>query len=503
MEYFVNCNVATLVPYTTPLDTTKAAHLYRRLGFSASAQTISTAVNSNAGALVDNLVDQAVAAPPMAAPPWAAWTNANYPEDDDQARAIRRGQVNDWRNGYINALLNNGLKDRMSFFWLNHFVTEYRVYECAAFLAEYTDCLQRNALGNFRTFVSEIGLTNAMLYYLDGAFNNGNEPNENYARELYELFTLGEGNQYDQSDIEETAKALTGYVERGEVGCTPVAFNRERFNTDTKTIFGQTGDWGYDNVIDILFEQRGDSIARFICNKLYEFFVHPDSKREEYNPGGTYAVGHPQGIVEELANTMLANNFEIAPVLRQLFKSQHFFDDTTVGVIIKSPYDLYLNLIKETGFTFNNDILESIYDHCELLGQELFSPVDVAGWQRNRTWINTNFIIGRWLTCEMLIEEFYANNTDQFRDFGIAATGPNGATTTNPDEVARAIIDKLTPKGLLTEVDYSVAITKFRAPLEDTMIYESNSWSMTHLGAPGQVRDLLVHMVSEPEFQLK
>ena len=92
--------------------------------------------------------------------------------------------------------------------------------------------MQRNALGNFKTFTSEIGLTSAMLYYLDGVRNRGNNPNENYARELYELFTLGEGNNYTEEDIVETAKAISGYTERGEEGCTQVTFNPDDFNTD-------------------------------------------------------------------------------------------------------------------------------------------------------------------------------------------------------------------------------------------------------------------------------
>ena len=132
------------------------------------------------------------------------------------------------------------------------------------FLVYYINCLQRNAIGNFKTFVSEIGLTSAMLFYLDGAYNNGNNPNENYARELYELFSLGEGNGYTEEDIIETARALSGYTNRGEVGCTPVTFNPERHDTGTKTILGQTGAWGYDDVMDILFDQRPNEIATFI-----------------------------------------------------------------------------------------------------------------------------------------------------------------------------------------------------------------------------------------------
>ncbi|MDT0605890.1 DUF1800 domain-containing protein [Croceitalea rosinachiae] len=494
MELFINCNTATLAPYTAPLDELRAAHLYRRLGFSASVETINQAVGQSATALVDTLVNQALAEPVIPAPEWAAWTNANYPADDDLARQLRRAQREELYTAYGNSLLNNNLRDRMSFFWSNHFVTEYDVYDCNSFLFEYVNCLQRNSLGNFRTFVSEIGLTSAMLRYLDGAFNNRNRPNENYARELYELFTLGEGNGYTEEDIIETARALTGYVNRGEVGCTAITFDPERHDVDAKTILGQTGNWGYDDVIDILFAQRTNEIASFICMKLYEFFVHPDSSDD---------AGNAQTIIAGMANTFVANNFDIAPVLAELFKSEHFFDETAIGVIIKSPFDLYLGLLKETNFTYNDGTVINFIDASRMIGQDLFDPVDVAGWQRDRMWINTNFIIGRWLTMEVFIEQFYAASTEQFRQLGIQATGANGTTENDPNVVARAIIDKFTPKGLLTDAEYNRAITIFREPYEDNNIYETGTWNMMLDDTPSQVFLLLLHLVREPEFQLK
>ncbi len=494
MEYFVNCNTGSLAPYSVPLDKTKAAHLYRRLGFSASVQTVNSAIGTTASALVGTLVNQALAAPDLPAPIWANWTRANYPADDEAARDLKNAQVREWKLAYTNSLLQNNLKDRMSFFWSNHFVTEFEVYECNAFLYHYVNCLQRNALGNFRTFVSEIGLTNAMLYYLDGAYNNSNQPNENYARELYELFTLGDGNGYTEQDIVETARALTGYVERGEIFCSPVAFDATRHDAGSKTIFGQTGNWGYNDVHDILFQQRPNEIANFICRKLYEFFVHPDSKD---------ATGNADTIIQGMAATFVSSNFEIAPVLQQLLSSEHFFDDTAVGVIIKSPFDMYLNLIKETNFTYTDETLTSVLNMSNLLSQTLFNPIDVAGWQRDRTWINTNFMIGRWLTCEMLVQDFWNSNQEQFRTFGIEATGANGATTNDPDEVARAIIDKITPKGLLTPIDYSAAIDAFKEPYESDMVYQNGSWNMMLQNADSQVYLLLLHLVRQPEFQLK
>tara|TARA_Y100000815_G_scaffold137394_1_gene124030 strand:- start:1976 stop:3364 length:1389 start_codon:yes stop_codon:yes gene_type:complete len=461
-------------------------------------QTINDAVGQSAGALVDNLVNQALAAPTIPAPEWADWNDANYPADDDLARQMRNGQIEDFTTAYGNALVENELLDRMSFFWSNHFVTQLETYNCPGFLYYYINCLQRNALRNFKTLTSEVGLTSAMLYYLDGVRNRGDNPNENYARELYELFTLGEGNNYTEEDIIETSKALSGYTERGEEGCTAVTFDPTEFNTENKTIFGQTGNWDYDDVIDILFNQRPDEIGWFICKKLYEFFVHPDSTSDD---GGIA----PQ-IIDGLAQTFISSGFEIAPVLRQLFKSQHFFDETAIGVIIKSPADLYFNLLKETGFTYDDMTIINMIDSCALIGQRFFQPPEVEGWQRDRTWINTNFIIGRWLTVEFYLQRFYQNNPEQFRDLGLELSGNVGLTSNNPDEVAKPIIEKFVPKGLLTEADYQRAYLAFRSDV-DVNYYEGGTTpSWTLLGwetGPSQVYLLLRHLSREPEFQLK
>lgn len=399
-------------------------------------------------------------------------------------------------------MISNNLRDRLSFFWSNHLVTQLEIYECNSFLYYYTDCLQRNAIGNFKTFLSEIGLTSAMLYYLDGVYNNGNNPNENYARELYELFSLGEGNGYTEQDIIETARALSGYVERGELGCEPVSFDPAYHDSGSKTILGQTGNWGYDDVIDILFQQRPTEIAGYICTKLYEFFVHPDANDD---------AGNAQAIISGMAATFVANNFEIAPVLSQLFKSQHFFDDEAIGVIIKSPMDVYINLIRETAFSYNDDALRFLNSSSSLLGQSLFDPVDVAGWQRDRTWINTNFIIGRWLTTEIFLESFYQNDPEEFRTLAMDAVGSADSNTSNPEKVVTAVVNKFLPKGLLTQQDFDNAMSVFK--IEDVPEnYYGSDYTPGGLGlwmlavspeVPQQVFLLLMHLSRQPEFQLK
>ncbi|MBT2159989.1 DUF1800 domain-containing protein [Zobellia barbeyronii] len=497
MEYFVNCNTAPLAPYTTPLDRNRAAHLYRRLGFSASVQTIDQAVGSTAETIVNAIMSQAASAPTIPKPEWADWNNSNYPEDSTLRGQLKRKQEDDFSLAYAKSMLNNNLRDRMSFFWSNHFVTELDIYQCTPFLYSYVNCLQRNSLGNFKTFTSEIGITDAMLYYLDGVYNNGHNPNENYARELYELFTLGEGNNYTEEDIVETARALSGYVERGELGCEQVTFDPEKHDTDSKTILGQTGNWGYDDVINILFEQRSAEIAGFICQKLYEFFVHPDSNDN---------AGNAQVIISGMAATFIANDFEIAPVLSQLFKSQHFFDDEAIGVIIKSPYDFYFNILKESSFTYDDTVLASLINYSGLLSQRMFDPFDVAGWQRNRSWINTNFMIGRWLTIETIMEEFFNSDDEQFRAFGLSLVSVNEGNESNPDVIARAIIDFILPKGLLNDSEYTKAYVIFRSDVQE-QYYEGGStpsWSLqTSMEGPTQVYLLLQYLARQPEFQLK
>ncbi len=496
MELLINCNTSSLAPLATPLTEQQVAHLYRRIGFSASVETIETHTGQNAATLIDSLINEALNQALIPAPVWADWNSSNYPADNDAARDLRNQQREELSITYANSFLTNNLRDRLSFFWSNHFVTEIDVYECNAFLYEYLNCLQRNSLGNFKSFVSEIGLTSAMLYYLDGAYNNGNNPNENYARELYELFTLGEGINYTEADITETARALTGYVLRGEVGCEKVGFRADRFDAGSKTIFGQSGNWGYDDVIDILFAERQNDIAIFICRKLYEFFVHPDSKEAFIS----------QNIIPEMAATFVANNFEIAPVLSQLFKSQHFFNQQAIGVIIKSPFDFYFNIFKEASFGYNDTTVATLINYAGLLSQRMFDPFDVAGWQRDRSWINTNFMIGRWLTIEALLEDLFAEDEEQFRVFGMNVVGDDGLTNNNPDEIARPIIDFILPKGLLNESEYEKAFAIFRFDIDETYYEggESGLWTLAIWPQAAQQMYLLMQYIArQPEFQLK
>ena len=351
-----SCNDATLIPYNptsqNPWDVTKVKHVYRRLGFGAKQADVDAALSLTPGDFIDNLVDTAASQPPTPAPNWGYWSVNDYTDYNTE----RPEQAIEWGIQTVNDFMNEDLRGRLSLFWMGHFVTEYDVYAHPPYMFQYYNTMQTQALGNVKEFVRTIGISSTMLIYLNGFENTNINPNENYARELFELFTLGEGNGYTQDDILETARALTGYNHWDSSGDI-IYFDNSTFDNGEKTIFGQTGFWGYDDVIDILFQEKENEVAFHICEKLYKYFVSP-------------AVDQivEQNIIQPLAATLIANNFEIIPVLKQLFKSEHFFDERALGVIIKSPYDVILDFIKETEFFYDDDLADGLVYYTGLMG---------------------------------------------------------------------------------------------------------------------------------------
>ncbi|MFM9949920.1 MAG: DUF1800 family protein [Saprospiraceae bacterium] len=477
----VNCATGTLAPYVPsaamPWNRQRALHLYRRLGFGATPQEVEAALAQNPVALVDSLIDAAIALPPTPPPVWADWDINDYTDFGQQTQEQLIAYVTDW----VKDMIANGLREKMALFWSNHLVARYETYVCPSYLYQYHTLLQTHALGNYKTFVYEMGKTPAMLIFLNGVQNTLFSPNENYARELYELFTLGQDNGYTQEDIVNTARALTGW-NGFTVACAPIPYVPFLHDNGNKTIFGQTGNWGYDEVHNILFTQRDDEIAHHICAKLYRTFVHPEVKEE---------------IVAELATTFKNNNWELAPVLRQLFRSEHFFDEFVIGAEVKSPTELMLNLIRESGNTFNDEIIEVSTYLIYNLGQELFNPTDVAGWPGNREWIDSSSLTGRWLACDAYLYGMYENFPQVLVNLAKTLSG----NSTDPEVVARAIADFYTPNGLYSDEAYVRAVAAFKWEVPQNY-YDNGLWNLDWPTAPAQTALLLRNLSRLPEFQL-
>ncbi len=482
----VSCNNGTLSAFIptvdNPWDISKVLLVYRRLGFGLKHTDIASKLSLTPSEIIDELIDNAKNLPLTPDPGWAHWTNTDFRNAGGNRGPFYRNH----QKIVFEDFLKNDMRDRLTLFWSNHFVTEYYMYNHPAYTFRYYNNLQKNALGNFKEFVRNIGLDDAMLMYLNGYENKNNAPNENYARELYELFTLGEGNGYTQDDITETARALTGYNSRTNGG--PISFNPNRFDDGEKTIFGKTGNWNYDDVIEILFEEKTDLIANFICTKIYKHFVSPVVN---------------ENIISELSSDFIQNNFELLPIFKKLFKSEHFFNVDASNVIIKSPIDLMVFIEKEFDFikpnNFTNNLTNYLRARTMDMGQQILNPIDVAGWQENHDWISTGTLPMRWEFGDYLLNRYYAGNKDQFRALLKDMIGEN---IDNAENIVKTVKEYMFCNYEIQEDELNDAVSIFKGDIPDNY-FDGGGWSINDSTVPKQFYDLLRFFVTLPEYQLK
>ncbi|MFP2997691.1 DUF1800 domain-containing protein [Spongiivirga sp. MCCC 1A20706] len=268
------------------------------------------------------------------------------------------------------------LRERMVLFWTNHFVCRDNNI---LFIQQYNNTLRKHALGNFRDFLIAVSKEPAMLNYLNNQQNRKWSPNENFARELMELFTLGQGN-YTENDVKEAARAFTGWRHnaKGEF-----KFAKRQHDIGQKTFFGKTGYFVGEDIIDMILAHP--ACARFICTKLYRYFVN-----EHVN----------EVHVKELSE-VFRKRYEIEEVLNYMFTIEWFYDGKNIGSKIKSPLDFLVGIARVVPYSFNNP-KQLIYVQ-KLLGQILFLPPNVAGWPGGKNWIDANTLMTRLMLPSVLL----------------------------------------------------------------------------------------------------
>lgn len=264
------------------------------------------------------------------------------------------------------------LEEKMTLFWHGHFAVSAQKVQSSKANFQLNDILRKHATGDFRKMVTDVGQSAAMLQYLDNQQNVKGKPNENWARELLELFTLGIGN-YTEEDIKEAARAFTGWAQRAGI----FQFLPRRHDDGQKTVFGKTGTLDGYQVIDLIFQKP--ACAEFICKKLWTYFAYENPEPE---------------IVKGLAETFRASNYKIKPVLRQMFSSQAFYSPKAVWTQIKSPAQVVVNLLVQLEAPLNEKppIAQVA---MRAMGQQLFYPPNVKGWDGGKAWINTNTLLIR------------------------------------------------------------------------------------------------------------
>ncbi len=481
------CNNATLAVYVpsaaNPWNEQKINHLYRRAGFGATRAMINDALTKTPEQVVNQIINVAKNATPTPAPYWANW-NANQFGDTTIKGSVA---VREWKDQIIADFYENrgGLNDRLTLFWSNHLVASTQGYFAPPQFYKYYNLLQRKGIGNFKELVYDVGITGAMLLYLNGFENKKNSPNENYARELLELFTLGVNNGYTQQDIVEVARALTGWNDRSD-RFGDISFNINKFDQGNKTFFGKTGNWGYDDVIDILFEERELKIARYICRKMYAYFVSPSVN---------------ETIVNQLANTFKNNNFDIAPVLARLFKSEHFFDESVSSVIIKSPIDLEVSLKREmnlqfpSGFPLNIKTRNSI----SIQAQDLFGHVTVAGWDGDQAWINPSTLVSKWDEVSRRLQKAWQHDKVQYKTF---LNSMLGSVSNDVGFVTQSILDFFFSNQSIDAITYQGALVAFKDNVPQNY-FDDGSWNTNWDESSRQMFRLMQYIIRIPEFQLK
>lgn len=271
------------------------------------------------------------------------------------------------------------LREKMTLFWHGHFACRSKnIFHAQLQL----NTLRKHALGNFHELVEAIAKDPAMLQYLNNQQNRKKKPNENFARELMELFTIGRGN-YTEQDIKESARAFTGWAFDGN----DFVFRSHLHDDGTKTFMGKTGNFNGEDIIKILLEKR--QTARYIVGKVYKYFVND-------TPNAT--------VIEQLATQFYDSGYDISGLMKTIFMADWFYALENIGTKIKSPVEYLVGLQRELGLRFENE--NAVLFMQKVLGQMLLNPPNVAGWAGGQDWIDSSSLLFRMKLPETIYKVY-------------------------------------------------------------------------------------------------
>ncbi len=524
-----------LQPYTGPWTYSTAAHLLRRTMFGPTHEQIQQAVSDGLAKTLDKLfLKQQTPAEPI--------LYSDTPDDPDINKGDKwvRAKLNPSVQGLVQLKENSlnawlmeqmfsegvSLTEKMTLFWHNHFVVS-GIFD-PRYNYDYISLLRENCLGNFKELTKKITIDKSMLLYLNGAQNTNRAPNENFARELMELFTLGKGElagpgdytTFTEQDVLALAKALTGWTiladRRNESFYPYVQFNPVMHDTSTKQLShrfnnrtipnGNANE--YATVVDILFEKR--EAATFICSKLYRYFVYYKINEAIKND-----------IIESMADILIANNFEIAPVVRALFASNHFYTDEALGCLIRMPYEFTFNTMKAMKMTSPTEIEEKyiffLYFYRSTMGLEqvYFDIPSVAGWtpyyqtpSYHEIWVNSVTLPLRYTLTSGLVNKIRIRNVTGQAGLDLISYINGFADPGNAAKLIQDIADHLLPKPLESQ-QYDFLKSKLLGPGTEqqwTAIwnnYKSNpSNTQAKTVVENRLKPLFVSLLSMPEYFL-
>lgn len=526
-----------LAPYTGQWTENEIIHLLKRTMFGAKKQDIDYFKTKSVAETINELLNPVAALP---SPPVKEYTVAATVTTPDTSIALGDTWVNDvngdgtiqyyrrvsFKKWWMGVMVNQdrSIREKMTLFLHNHFSTETDNVSNPNYIYNHHTLLRTNALGNFKALTRSVTLDPAMLVYLNGQVNTATAPDENYGRELQELFCCGKGpdSQYTESDVKMAAKVLTGW--RNDSTKFSSYFTASRHDTTSKqfsafyqnkTITGRTGatagDLEINDLMDMIFATN--EVAKYVCRRIYRWFVYYEID-----------AAIEANVITPLAAIFRNNNYELKPVLNALLSSEHFFDPAIMGCQIKSPVDMVVGMCRELNVSFppasdyasNYGLWNFLVSSVANMQQNIGDPPDVSGWkayyqapQFYEIWINSDTYPKRVQFTDTMCVSGYTYNSKKIIVDGIAYA----QTLSNPGDPNILLNDVLK---YLFRMDLSAAS---KAQIKKDILlggqvtdgYWTDIWN-TYISTPSntanttlvrnRLRDLLKYCMDLSEFQL-
>ena len=383
-----------ILPMLGAMDPRESRHLLARTQFGITGKQINMFNHMNRAEAVEWVLSNVKKESTVEPLAWmleeSLLPEIPYAQMTEQQReeflTLRRNQILELKAWWAYEMVEtpSEFTEIMTLFWHNHFTSELQKVKVAHLMYRQDILLRKNAFGNFRDLLHEVAKDPAMIIYLDNNTNVKDHPNENFARELMELFTLGEGN-YSESDVKESARAFTGWNVRRDTG--RFIFDRGQHDFNEKTFLGQTGDFFGEDILDIILEQN--RTAEFITEKLWQVFINA-------NPD--------PGEVTKISSHFRSSGYEIKQLMSELLNSDYFWAEVDRGSLVKSPAELIVGTIRSFRLPITDvRYYSGIARATAFLGQNLFDPPNVKGWESGIDWITTSTLLDRRETLKTIL----------------------------------------------------------------------------------------------------
>jgi uncharacterized protein (DUF1800 family) len=385
-----------------PMGETEARTLLFRTSFAANTADIRTFAQLDRQQAVDRILNSVQTTPQSTPADMGDREQQPSPADfkqlseEDKKRALKRmrEQSLELRAWWYGEMLGtpSPFTEKMTLFWHNHFTSGVQKVKFPMLMYRQNLLLRREALGNFGVLLHDIAKDPAMILYLDNVSNHKGKPNENFAREVMELFTLGEGH-YSEQDIRDAARAFTGWGLDRETGT--FRFYRAQHDEGSKTVLGKTGNLNGDDVLDILLARP--ETAEFIVNKLWRTFISPEAEPAE---------------VKKLAALFRDRHYELKPLMRALLTEDALYSPENRAALTKSPAELIVGTLRQ--FNLNPHDTRPLAFAAQQMGQDIFNPPNVKGWPGGERWINSNTLLLRKQALERLLRGIDSGQKEDF-----------------------------------------------------------------------------------------